>query len=1818
MSCRGWVLLTLLLLLGTPALADVHPNTAPGFPVDQSFHVGDIDNVNLFNGGLTLTIPLGRSYPVGGGFSYSLKLVYNSQPWTFYTIPVIHPQTGEPMGSHNLANANECDNAGLGWRVSLGRMNPPCQDPESVGPVPIYQDENGTDHMFYSTLHYGNPGDPEDVNPAGVTDVQYTRDGSYLRLKVYSAGYREIEFPDGTIRRFRSDGLPTEIRDPFSNKLSISYPTNQPTNPWVLTDSQNRTHTVHFRTIGDFTVVDHVDLAAFNGGDPAVYTFQYTEQDVGLACPHNEAAGGSSALVPLLTGVFLPDGSSYQAPVSDYITAVSANGTLCTDAGGYLTGLRLPTLGKLEWTWQKYLFPSGSAQKPRLQTNDGVLTRTMRDGSGTVLGTWTYHWATIPTTPLTAKEHTTTVTDPLGYMTVHYFSVATDSTSTGGWSKFDYSLPFTWYQPLAGVPGMNLSREVYAAGTRLRSEYVQYERDPFHGNSPPQSTHTNRRLVRNRTVYHDDGDGNIWAGTLSSNFDGLGHYRQQQTEGSFPAGSNARTRFGNYNPARGTYVVNLLANTGSGYSVFPASSRWVLEAPAYASETEGTQTAQTDFCYAPDSATVTRRRVHRQNGSTADPKDFVTVHDLDGDGNVMAEKSYGGDVQGGIGSGDLCTLALPASPEYQINHAWAFGVKATSQYSGTSFTILSQMIDPSTGLVSSSTDSAGLQTRFEYDKLGRMTWSKPDQGHGGWTQYIYAPAGAQPATVTVRRRDNGSEGATVRALEFYLFDSFGRIWKEQRQLPTGTSTRETIYDGAGNKATVSEMASSSSPSNKILFLSYDPFGRPGTIRPPDGASHDVTLTYQGVRQVSRTVKIATNAGGGETSSTTTEIYDRFGRLISVAEPSGSGGAAVTTSYGYDVGNRLTSVSTPPQSRSFTYDRAGLLQSETHPEKGASGNGAVSYPQYDSRGHARRKTDGPNDLVFTYDAAERLSQVKEQGSNRLLKSFSYAGANGTNDWSRGKLRDAFRYNYVNVGGGDFEIQVKETYTYGGRDGRVSKRDTAFYVDGPTTPLELHEQFSQGFTYNTLGLVDTLSYPACTHAGCTPAAPVFADVPAGHPAQREIEAIYKAGVTAGCNTSPRLYCPDSTMKRSEMAVFLIRAVSGETYTPPPATCSPLVFQDVPCTYWAAPWIEELYRRGLTAGCATSPARLYCPESTVNKAEMSVFLLRNREGLSYQPPPCTFSPYSDAPCGYWATPWILEAKRRGIIPECSSTSFCSEFPPITRAQIAGYLARGFDFPVAIPPDTQRTVNFAYTQGLLTGVSANNVSYGTLSYHPNLLVSQINHTNGMVETQSNDPNQMRRPSALAASGPYASWSSGTYAYDGAGNVKSIGTASFTYDKVNRLVTANLFDGPTGGGNLKQQSYAFDAFGNITSITTNGVLINTPTSTGTNRLTGSVTYDAAGNLTGRNGAIYQYDRFNQMKRMASGSEDWAYIYTADDERIWSFSPGLSRWTLRDLDGKVLREYLTDSRGWSVGTDHVYRDGLLLAAETQTGRSHFHLDHLGTPRLITRASGDRAAYHVYYPFGEEATAFNQDSERMKFTGHERDLGSAAGAGDDLDYMHARHCSPVTARFLAIDRVRGRVRAPQSWNRYAYTRGNPLKYVDPDGLDIKLSTENNSADLRTFLVRTIMRPSGRANIMKLAKDSNFTTTFKDVRINSPAMLRAHQAGKSGSGPTAGDTNPYTVKIDGVENRGAIVRIDTVAVQQAHPDRTGVSTTAHESTHAVGAQSGLSDDQLAAQDKPTNDKGEAEQFGKKVSAEQPDMTQEEAETLLDELLKGRPPQ
>ena len=72
---------------------------------------------------------------------------------------------------------------------------------------------------------------------------------------------------------------------------------------------------------------------------------------------------------------------------------------------------------------------------------------------------------------------------------------------------------------------------------------------------------------------------------------------------------------------------------------------------------------------------------------------------------------------------------------------------------------------------------------------------------------------------------------------------------------------------------------------------------------------------------------------------------------------------------------------------------------------------------------------------------------------------------------------------------------------------------------------------------------------------------------------------------------------------MAVFLLKTRNGATYAPPPPVG---VFGDVPVSDPFAPWIEDLYGYGITGGCSVSPL-LYCPASSVNRGQMSAFLVK-----------------------------------------------------------------------------------------------------------------------------------------------------------------------------------------------------------------------------------------------------------------------------------------------------------------------------------------------------------------------------------------------------------------------------------------------------------------------------------------------------------------------------------------------------------------------------------------------------------------------------------
>lgn len=186
--------------------------------------------------------------------------------------------------------------------------------------------------------------------------------------------------------------------------------------------------------------------------------------------------------------------------------------------------------------------------------------------------------------------------------------------------------------------------------------------------------------------------------------------------------------------------------------------------------------------------------------------------------------------------------------------------------------------------------------------------------------------------------------------------------------------------------------------------------------------------------------------------------------------------------------------------------------------------------------------------------------------------------------------------------------------------------------------------------------------------TPCA-AFNDVPANHWAHSYVGTLSENGITNGCGDG--CYCPEELVTRAEMAVFIERALKGQAFSPAPAVG---VFVDVLAGYWAAAWIEQFLQDGITTGCGENPPQ-YCPEQTLTRAEMAVFLLRAKHAGDYSPPEPT-GKFADVPEGYWAAGWIEQLHAEQITSGCSDDPlmFCPD-NPVTRAEMAAFLVRTFN---------------------------------------------------------------------------------------------------------------------------------------------------------------------------------------------------------------------------------------------------------------------------------------------------------------------------------------------------------------------------------------------------------------------------------------------------------------------------------------------------------------------------------------------------------------
>ncbi len=248
------------------------------------------------------------------------------------------------------------------------------------------------------------------------------------------------------------------------------------------------------------------------------------------------------------------------------------------------------------------------------------------------------------------------------------------------------------------------------------------------------------------------------------------------------------------------------------------------------------------------------------------------------------------------------------------------------------------------------TDANGNATKYEYDRLGRLT--KETDPLGNAISYSYDSKGN-----LLSKTD--ANGATTS----YSYDGLGRLLK--KAYPDNT-TESFTYDAKGNFLTATN-------SNISYTFTYSTNGKVTSVA--DSNSRVVSYQYNALGNKTKLVY--------PEGSTVTYSYDSANRLKSIVN-----GGGKTYTFTYDTAGRRTKLSLPNDtSANYSYDTIGRLTSLTHKTSSNSTIASFAYT-HDNVGNRLTKTQSPSPLAgeggvrgnadvkhtYNYDAIYRLTEA----------------------------------------------------------------------------------------------------------------------------------------------------------------------------------------------------------------------------------------------------------------------------------------------------------------------------------------------------------------------------------------------------------------------------------------------------------------------------------------------------------------------------------------------------------------------------------------------------------------------------------------------------------------------------------------------------------------------------------------------------------------------------------------------------------------------------------------------------------------------------
>jgi RHS repeat-associated protein len=1595
--------------------AQQHISAARGFDPKGVFSFGEIDAINLFNGNVVVTLPLGPEYPVGGGLSYRLTLVSNSNLWTFREIcvptvsyeylpynhyyanagggPVISidgvqvprdagngtPNREDRVGRDSedscfdLALPNPAANAGMGWQLTLGQIYPawPIHAINPGDPIPLrvaegflmlYVGPDGAEHAFFPHLHAG----VADSDPDGR--VWYTRDGSYLRMKTGAAAlcglYANcivIESPDGTSQVFQNqsnfasqpDWRMVERRDAWGQWwLRVTYGANL----WTIQDRQNRVQTILFENRSAVT-------------EPFV---GHVVTEVRLQAQNDP----SSPLVnrQLRYNFAYEDQELARACPSDY-------------GGGFPSRPRLPRLVQLT--------ASGATESSANPDIPGLLTWSMSndftgsDGLCKIRGALTS--VTLPTGGRIEWEYGG------GYI----YPTASGGRRTARWNNGVRARK--WFAPgAAGTPPTAVWHyDPQLERLPISDDFAYCWRDGFPFDKPD----CHERVFKNRVTDPENVLSIHYFSVFANPIDDVVK-GWSLLEYGLPLNREFPLHDGDSNLANNLYLSSEIFSAAP-YGILE-QGRTLLRQTYVRYEHDTTDILSASNGYGAELVNNPRRAAER-----------TIFFDDDNEGGVFRhiERSLFdglGHYRQNIVSGNFTDTASPAR---------------------TSFT----RFNPTRGNFPGS-----FQMPHPNDPWVLDAWNE------AWTKESVAGVVQQAWREACFERNGDGLATSMFLTKSRTLRSFSGtrspndVVVAATRTPQGDVDTERLYGGDSQPLPVDETCEIDLNALTPFSMSqhqYQSGVRSRTeIKDPciSGTSDSATILVA----LDQTIDARTGRPESSRDSAgvaTTFAYDALGRTLTI-EPAGE--AKISYQYLLSPTQRqvITSWDSPSllARQSHFFDEWGRLSEESlwmpNPVDATSQRYAQRQIRYRPSSWLRTASTwryGNDDFQTavsdfdeglirydSYDAFGRPLQVTAPDGTRTTTSYlgerhrqtTVKVATGAN----GVLENAVRREYFDVHGrlasvaepsGASGAMVTTEYTYDVGNRLIRARTVS--DEGVTQVRE--------FAYDGRGFMTAERHPEIGPTG--------------------------NGWIDYVNFDARGNAGRKTIRGTDRILEFRYDTAGRLLE----VSGPNLPQPLKQFFYSRTNTGALNSRGKLV-----EARRYNPGPNVTVSEKYAYLGRGGR-MSTRITETSLGHRFEQAMTYTA----LGNPESIRYPECKRGGSCTAATPA------------------------RTVSQTYRFGFLTGVTG--FSSG-LEYAANGRVVRRQHGNQVLDREENDPVGMTRPRRIWTEGvvttPSGNFDSGNYEYDGAGNIWGIGAARYRYDKVNRLVAGTLAGGAS-------ETLSYDAFGNLLTRGVAGSESPAPfnVNSATNRLAPTnpaepanpnVAYDAGGNLTLYQGDHFVFDLLDTMEsRTPAGGQPWVYLYTPGDERLAANRNGFTRWTLRGFGNEVLRVLEQDAAGiWTSQRDYVYEGSRLLASIEGNGDVlHYHLDHLGSTRLVTNQDRQAVARHDYLPFGQEVTLPGQHANTVRFTGHERDDLDLTRRSDDLDYMHARYSSPSLARFLSVDPVGGNPGQPQGWNRFALVRGNPVKFIDSSGR--KEKPFDSRVDLPRYEHRNTATPIDRS-------------------------------------------------------------------------------------------------------------------------------------------------